>query len=79
MTQLIGHSHLLTDLSGLDFEDCYPKREEVIIEDTTINFIIHRLSSNQPLFLESRSLRPGTGQAASFFPLRNYSATWIIY
>lgn len=30
---------LLTDLSDLDFEDFYPKREAVNIEDTTINFI----------------------------------------
>ena len=30
---------LLTNLAGLDFEDCYPSKVEVVIEDVKVNFI----------------------------------------
>jgi len=57
---------LLTDLSGLDFEDCYPKREEVSSEDTTINFvdvdslIKTKLATNRPQdLIDANKLKEG--------------------
>jgi hypothetical protein len=57
---------LLTDLSALEFEVCYSKREEVTIEDTTINFIDAdsliktKLATNRPQdLIDAEKLKEG--------------------
>ena len=57
---------LLTDLSGVEFEDCYSKREKVSIESTTVNFIDldslikTKLATNRPQDLvDAEKLKEG--------------------
>lgn len=39
---------ILTDLKGINFKECYSSKVEVIIEDTTINFIdLENLKKNK--------------------------------